>query len=41
MGMRVNKRQYERACRNDPTLPQYIADDNQPFRKLPQGVLPE
>jgi antitoxin component YwqK of YwqJK toxin-antitoxin module len=40
MGKRVNKRQYERACRNDPTLPPFVAEDNQPFRKLPKGVVP-
>ncbi len=40
MGKRVNKRQYERARRNDPTLPPFVADDNRPFRKLPRGVVP-
>lgn len=40
MGMRVNKRQYERACRNDSTLPPFNADDNRPFRKLPKEALP-
>lgn len=41
MGKRVKKRQYERACRHDPTLPLMNTDDNQPFRNLPKGVLPE
>jgi len=40
MGKRVNKRQYERACRNDPTLPPFNTEDNQPFRKLPKEALP-
>lgn len=38
LGKRVNKRQYVRACRNDPTLPPFVADDNRPFRPLPQGI---
>jgi antitoxin component YwqK of YwqJK toxin-antitoxin module len=40
MGKRVNKRQYIRASRNDPTLPPFLAEDNQPFRKLPKGITP-
>jgi len=39
MGKRVNKRQYMRACRNDPTLPPFVAEDNQPFRNLPREIL--
>ena len=39
-GKRVNKRQYERACKSDPTLPPFVPDDNLAYRKLPNGVLP-
>jgi antitoxin component YwqK of YwqJK toxin-antitoxin module len=38
-GKRVTKREYVRACRTDPTLPSFIAEDNQPFRPLPAGVM--
>lgn len=37
-GNRVNKRQYMRACQQDPTLPPFSADDNVPTRQLPDGV---
>jgi hypothetical protein len=40
MGKRVNKRQYERASRGDPTLPPFVAEDNLPFRKAPNGLQP-
>jgi hypothetical protein len=40
MGQRVTKRQYQRACLSDPTLPRFYAADNQPYRTLP-GVQPE
>jgi hypothetical protein len=36
-GQRVTKRQYVRACHHDPTLPPFVADDNQPFRSCPEG----
>ncbi|NOK63791.1 MAG: hypothetical protein GFH27_549283n23 [Chloroflexi bacterium AL-W] len=38
LGNRVNKRQYIRACQQDPTLPPFNADDNEPTRQLPDGV---
>ena len=38
-GKRVTKREYVRACHADPTLPPFIVEDNQPFRKLPAGVI--
>ncbi|HEX3053450.1 MAG TPA: hypothetical protein VHP83_22510 [Aggregatilineaceae bacterium] len=37
-GKRVNKRQYVQACRRDPTLPPFAAEDNLPFRRLPKGI---
>lgn len=36
-GKRVKKRQYLLACRNDPTLPPFVADDNLPNRQLPES----
>jgi hypothetical protein len=38
-GERVTKRQYERACRTDPTLPPFRAEDNLPQRPLPEAML--
>ena len=38
MGNHVTKRQYERACRTNPTLPPYDSDDNSPERPLPAEV---
>lgn len=37
-GQRVSKRQYERACRQDPTLPPFKAEENSPTRELPEKV---
>ncbi|MCA9458565.1 MAG: hypothetical protein KC587_17995 [Nitrospira sp.] len=37
-GKRVNKREYERACRKDPTLPPFKIEDNAPERPLPEEV---
>jgi len=37
-GQRVSKRQYERACRHDPTLPPFRAEENSPTRQLPEEV---
>ena len=37
-GHRVTKRQYERACRHDSTLPRIIADENIPARAMPPEV---
>lgn len=37
-GERVNKRHYVQACRADPTLPPWRAEDDQPQRPLPPGV---
>jgi antitoxin component YwqK of YwqJK toxin-antitoxin module len=39
MGKQVTKRQYERACRSDSTLPSFVASDNLPERQLPEVVL--
>lgn len=38
MSKRVTKRQYMSACRNDTTLPPFVAEDNQPTRNLPAEV---
>lgn len=37
-GQRVTKRQYLRACVTDPTLPPFVAEDNNPTRRLPRRV---
>jgi antitoxin component YwqK of YwqJK toxin-antitoxin module len=36
---RVTKRQYLRACRTDPMLPRYRAEEDDPHRKLPPEYL--
>jgi hypothetical protein len=38
-GKKVTKRQYLRACRDDPTLPPFREQDNDPERALPQEYL--
>jgi antitoxin component YwqK of YwqJK toxin-antitoxin module len=38
MGKRITKRQYVTACRNDPTLPIFRAEDSLPFRQLPKTM---
>jgi antitoxin component YwqK of YwqJK toxin-antitoxin module len=37
-GQRVSKRQYERTCRQDPTLPPFRAEENSSTRELPEEV---
>jgi antitoxin component YwqK of YwqJK toxin-antitoxin module len=37
-GRQVSKRQYERACRRDPTLRPFRAEENSPARQLPEEV---
>jgi antitoxin component YwqK of YwqJK toxin-antitoxin module len=37
-GQRVTTRQYERACRTDPTPPVFVASENTPLRQLPQAL---
>jgi hypothetical protein len=35
---RVSKRQYERACSHEPTLPRINAEQNAPSRQMPEEV---
>jgi hypothetical protein len=37
--VQVTKRQYIRATANEPLLPKFVAAENRPSRKLPQGFL--
>jgi antitoxin component YwqK of YwqJK toxin-antitoxin module len=38
--VRTTKRQYLRACANDPTLPHFRETDNRPQRRFPSEVIP-
>lgn len=37
-GRKVQRREYDRACKSDLTLPKYDRGDNQPNRMLPPGL---
>lgn len=37
-GEQVTKRQYERACRADPSLPRFVSEENLPHRRRPAAL---
>ena len=38
-GQKVNKRQYLKACEQDPSLPEFSEADNRPCRALPHELM--
>ncbi len=40
-GKKVTKRQYLRACKDDPSLPQFREEDNKPSRTFPPEIARE